>query len=1439
MHSLISRHFLISLFCTLVFAISIPDTAYAVDGCAAAGFKIATNMNVEASPFGIAVADFNGDGHLDVVISPNNSSNELVMLFGRGGSGKFDAPVAFPAGGQALKLTAADFNGDGKPDLAVSLSGGNTPPGRLSILLNTGAGQFSAPNIITIPGDPGLPVVGDVNNDGKLDIVTGLSTGVIGGSVAVLLGNGSGGFSIANSAFFTSSFNAAEVLIGDFNEDGKRDLAVPASSDGVDIYLGDGTGAFAPPIHVLTGVATLALTAGDFNNDGHLDLLGDTQMLLGTGMATFAAPIAITLPENTSAALAGDVNNDGHLDLLAGGTSGLTVFLGNGTGNLTRAKSYSSGFTIFGASSLFAALGDFNEDGKTDIAAVQRTGIGILEGDGTGAFNDALAYQASTNPRYLIAADFNNDGKQDFATIGPGFSGGFPASKVEVALGDGIGGFTRKSVTTFGGNLLAAIDAADFNGDGKLDLAVTQPSNGLISILLNDGTGGFLPNGFNAPFVQVSFQPWAIKAGDFNSDNKTDLFVIRRGANSYAVLNGDGSGGFVINSGGPLPGTNSFFDEVAVSDFNADNKLDVALIRSGANSVSVLQGNGTGQFFDYATASVPGIPISLVVGDLNGDTKPDIAVTSSALSQATVSVLINNGTGFNAATNYPSPAGGIPAIGDFNGDSKPDLAISSGAIQVGSNADGVVVLTNIGDGAFSAAVHFSVSPASDFLAVKDFNGDGKDDVVISQPGGNSVSLLLNNFTTAQPCLSLNDITIDEPDAGTVNAVFTVKLSAASTQTVRVNYFTLPTFGFAGAATQGADFERVSGSVTFLPGETTQTVNVPITGDLIDEPDQSVDLVLSTPLNALISDGQGRVTIIDNDGPPVLSINDVSVNEGTQTQSTATFTVSLNLPSEKAISVQFALAPGTASPGSDYPDFTGTVDFTPGVVSRTIIVPLVQDQVFEPDETFFVNLSNATNASIGDSQGQATILNDDPVPTITINAGSIAEGAAGTSGNLPLQVRLSNPSFQTITVSYSTAEGTATAGSDYTTTSGTVSFNPGEALKTINVAVLGDNVDEINETFSVNLTNPTNASISGAQAIGTILDDDGPTLSIDSVSVVEGQTGFKNAVFTVSLSAPSVQGISVNYTTSNGTAIGGLDYQSVNFQSLFIPAGATSGTINIRIFSDFNIEPDEQFFVNLLFPSNATIANGQGTGTIVNDDSNGKFQFSSQTYSGTEDAGNVVITVNRVDGATGIVTVDYATSNGTATAGSDYTATSGTLTFNLGETTKTFSLPIISDNVFEADETVNLTLNSPTGGAILGNPTTSVLTITTPPLFLALDESDSQKAAALESVWFMRDPFPVVSTLPLIPLPDRNTRVIIFVSNLQLAPGDLPSTVKVNLFDSTGQSVDVDAEDMRALPFGNFMQVRFRLPDNLHAGDCLVKVKAHNQESNSAIIKIKE
>ena len=1437
---------------------SAPAT-YAVDGCSSTSFKLATSINLNSPPASIAAGDFNGDGHLDLVISSFNQSRELLVLFGRGGSDGFGPPISVAVEGDARHISVGDLNGDGKPDLVVALDGFNDAVGaRFNILLNDGTGNFILTSNALVQGVPSRAVLSDINNDGRLDIVAGLSNGIDQGRVAILLGSGTGIFVHApQSPITTLSHNSAAVVVGDFDKDGDQDFAVPGRLVGVDIWLGfreDFLPVFGPGPTVVTGNSPNSLTVADFNGDSNLDLLADDRVLLGTGPGSFSAPIVSSFAENSLSALAGDVNNDTHVDVVSIGQRGITIMLGNGTGNLTRSKSYISGAMIFGVGFTTAVFGDFNEDGKVDLAATQPNGVGILIGDGTGSFNDALRYDTHAPAmRDMVGGDFNNDGKQDFAIIGPSFGGvqSPGGSGVEVALGDGTGLFTTKSLSSFGAVQLISVTAADFNSDGKLDLAVTKAADGTISILFNDGTGGFPTDGLSAPTIPVSSSLSAIKAADVNNDTKADIVAIIPNTNSYTVLLGTGTGTFTNIGGGPLLGFFQILDDLDIGDFNGDSKLDLAVVRIGARAVHALQGDGTGHFSDYAVVPLTGDPVSVVVRDLNGDSKHDIAVSHSPIDNFSrhgfITVLISNGTnGFNAAVNYETNSPGMLATGDFNSDNKPDLVVSSGAIIFGFLSNGINILTNKGDGEFNAPVNTTTGHISDQVLVADFNNDGKDDIAASHQVAN-VAILLNNFTTSQPCLSINDVNVTETDTGTVNAVFTVSLSEASAQTVRVNYFTTPTIVsvFGSDATKGVDFEHVSESLTFLPGETTKTINVAVKGDLLDEIDQFFSVILTNPINAVISDGSGLGTIVDNDAPPSISISDATIMEGTEFADSnfVIFTVTLSAPSEKQIFAESSITQGTASSNIDYVNVSIFVGFAPETVTTTIAVPIVPDNIFEPDETFSVNLSNPTNGTIADGLGQGTIVNDDPQPSISISPTSLrTEGAAGTSGNAQFGVALSNPSTQVITVSFATANVTATAGADYVATSGTITFNPGETSKSIPVQVNGDNIDEVDETYVVNLSNPTNATISRAQGVGIILDDDGPSLSIGSASVTEGNTGFVNAVFTVTVSAASPQDILVNYGTSNGTATSSSDFQGVFSSSLFIPAGATSGTLNVRVFGDFQIEPDEQFTVTLFNASNATIAVAQGTGTIVNDDSAGKLQFSSQTFATTEDiASGAVITVNRVDGASGTVTVNVATSNGTATAGSDYTATSRTLTFIQGETSKTFFVPITNDNLFESAETVNLTLSNPTGGATLGTPATSTLTINAPPLILIRDPAGpvAQQAAALDSLFLMRDPFPVIQISDLLnPGPDRNTRVILFVANLQRAPGEPASIVKVNLFDSIGQGQDVDAEDVRLASVPDFMQVTFRLPDNLRAGVVVIKVKSRDQESNVGTIRIR-
>src|ERR1041384_254589 len=270
-----------------------------------------------------------------------------------------------------------------------------------------------------------------------------------------------------------------------------------------------------------------------------------------------------------------------------------------------------------------------------------------------------------------------------------------------------------------------------------------------------------------------------------------------------------------------------------------------------------------------------------------------------------------------------------------------------------------------------------------------------------------------------PGISIDDVTVTEGNAGTTNAVFTVSLSIASSQTITVDYTTAN-----GTATLAdSDYQSTSGTLTVAPGVTTLTITNRVNGDTKFEPDETYFVNLSNPINAFVADAQGMGTILNDDGQPTISINNVSANEGNSGTTNFTFTVSLSNPSYTNITVNYATADDTATAPSDYMQTNGTVTFAPGQTTTSITVVVNGDTTFEPNETFFVNLSGELNATIADNQGLGTIVNDDGLPAISINDVTVTEGNSGTT-NAVFTVTLSNPSAQTITVTYTTADVTA-------------------------------------------------------------------------------------------------------------------------------------------------------------------------------------------------------------------------------------------------------------------------------------------------------------------------------------------------------------------------------------------------------------------------------
>ncbi len=332
----------------------------------------------------------------------------------------------------------------------------------------------------------------------------------------------------------------------------------------------------------------------------------------------------------------------------------------------------------------------------------------------------------------------------------------------------------------------------------------------------------------------------------------------------------------------------------------------------------------------------------------------------------------------------------------------------------------------------------------------------------------------------------------------------------------------------------------------------------------------------------------------------LSIDDVTVTEGDSGSVDATFTVTLSEPTAGVVTVDFATDDRTATDPDDYTSVSGTLIFQAGQTTKTVTVAVRGDTLDEDDESFVVDLSNATNAPLAKSEGTGTITDDDPLSTVSIAAtdATVTEGHAGFV-DATFTVTLSPATGRTVSVAFATAPGTATSPADFAAKTGTVTFDPGETSQTIVISVRGDTAVEPDETFFVDLSSPVKASLGTSRATGTIVDDDRATISIGSVSVDEGNSGTVDATFVATLSAVASDTVTVDFATANESATAPEDYLPGSGTITWAP-GETSKSVTIDVVGDTVPEPNETFLVNLTNSVNAAIADGSGTGTIADD-----------------------------------------------------------------------------------------------------------------------------------------------------------------------------------------------------------------------------------------------
>ena len=428
------------------------------------------------------------------------------------------------------------------------------------------------------------------------------------------------------------------------------------------------------------------------------------------------------------------------------------------------------------------------------------------------------------------------------------------------------------------------------------------------------------------------------------------------------------------------------------------------------------------------------------------------------------------------------------------------------------------------------------------------------------------------------------------------------------------------------------------------------------------------------------------------GAVSFSINDVSVSEG----GTLNFTISKAGSASQSHSVTYATANGSAIAGSDYTSKSGTMTFTTSQSSQTLSVSTIEDSSVEPNETMYVNLSNATGgATISDSQGTGTINNDDSgggSVSFSINNVSVSEG-----GTLSFTVSKSGSASQSHSVSYATANGTATAGSDYTSKSGTLTFTTSQTSRTVTVSTIEDTTYENGETVLVNLSGATGgATISDSQGSGTISNDDAaPSFAINDTSVSEGGT----LTFTVSKSGSTALSHNVSYATANGTAIAGSDYTAKS-GTLTFTSGQTSQPVNVATIEDTAVEPNETMVVNLSnATAGATLSDSQGTGTINNDDTGNQPPIAVDDFSDVQAFGTRVVSAlnNDSDPDNDPLTIISVQSplGGTATIIDGGTRVRYTNTSS-GIGSDDFGYTISDGNGGTATATISVTVNNPGG-----------------------------------------------------------------------------------------------------------------------------------------------